>query len=83
MHQSASLLGRAELVCICNFTKANQCICQKILTYNFATLLDFRHTQIITYKRIIHVLATRSSSLNHIKIIHYDPDPLLDLNHQH
>lgn len=50
-------------------------------TYNFAALPDFRHTQIITYKRIVRVLATRSSPSNHIKISHYDPDPLLDLIH--
>jgi len=29
------------------------------------------------------VLATRSSPLDHINMSHYDPDPLLDLIHQH
>ena len=71
-----TLLGRVEPVCISNFTKVNQHICQQLLIDNFATLPDFRHTQIITYTRIIHMLTTRSSPSNHIKISHYDPDPL-------
>ena len=44
------LLGRVKPTCICNFTKANQCIDLEILTYNFTTILDFKHTQIMTYK---------------------------------
>ena len=39
--------------------------------------------QFNTYTRIICVLATRSSPLDHINMSHYDPDPLLDLIHQH
>ena len=71
-----TLLGRAEQACIRNFTKENQRICHQLLTYNFVALLDFRHTQIIIYTRIIHKLAIISSPPDHIKISHYDLDPL-------
>ena len=47
-----------------------------LITYNFGAVADFMDTQIITYTKIIRMLATRSSSSNHIKIIHSDPDPL-------
>jgi len=78
-----TLLGRAKPACICTFSKVNQCIDMQILTYNFVSIPEFKHSQIITYKgqNVCSQKGLAYPLSDLIMLNHYDPDPSLGLIH--